>query len=104
MQGLIPALKSVFPNAEHRFCLRHIHENMRQQFSGLEYKEALWRCASVTTLSGFAKCMEHLKAMKKEAQEWLSKIPAEHWARSHFSGKCLFVFNKSGSIVDMYII
>lgn len=94
MWTFIPGLKTVFPNAEHKFCLRHIHENMKQQFSGLEYKEALWRCTYVTTVSGFEKCMQHLKALKKETHEWLSKIPAEHWEISHFSGNYLFVFKK----------
>nr|GEW36412.1 reverse transcriptase domain-containing protein [Tanacetum cinerariifolium] len=29
-KGIIPAIKIMFPNAEHRYCLRHIHENMKQ--------------------------------------------------------------------------
>ncbi|XP_076929368.1 protein FAR1-RELATED SEQUENCE 6-like [Bidens hawaiensis] len=33
-KGLIPALEKVFPRAEHRFCVRHIHENMKKQWRG----------------------------------------------------------------------
>ncbi|GJS12792.1 hypothetical protein Tco_0407264 [Tanacetum coccineum] len=31
--------------------------------------------------------MLELKTMNPKAHEWLNKIPAEHWARSHFSGR-----------------
>ncbi|GKC23920.1 heat stress transcription factor B-4-like protein [Tanacetum coccineum] len=29
-KGIIPAIKTVYQSAEHRYCLRHIHENMKQ--------------------------------------------------------------------------
>ncbi|GKC37848.1 hypothetical protein Tco_1050232 [Tanacetum coccineum] len=31
--------------------------------------------------------MLKLKTMNPKAHEWLNKIPADHWARSHFSGR-----------------
>ncbi|GJT78829.1 hypothetical protein Tco_1045554, partial [Tanacetum coccineum] len=31
-KGLIQAIASVFPSAKHRYCVRHIHENMKSQF------------------------------------------------------------------------
>ncbi|GJR19035.1 hypothetical protein Tco_0967562 [Tanacetum coccineum] len=37
----------------------------------LRYKNLLWRAASATNAT----------------HEWLNKIPAEHWVRSHFSGR-----------------
>ncbi|GJU82422.1 hypothetical protein Tco_1284787 [Tanacetum coccineum] len=35
----------------------------------------------------FEKCTLELKTMNPNEHEWLNKIPAEHWARSHFSGR-----------------
>ncbi|GKA46349.1 hypothetical protein Tco_0739232 [Tanacetum coccineum] len=32
--GLIQAIASVFPSAEHRYHVKHIHENMKSQFKG----------------------------------------------------------------------
>ncbi|GJR93508.1 hypothetical protein Tco_0265682 [Tanacetum coccineum] len=52
--------------AEHRSCLRHIHENMKKQWNGQAYKELLWRCASVTTVPYFDKAMQDLKDFNKE--------------------------------------
>ncbi|GJR90811.1 hypothetical protein Tco_0214822 [Tanacetum coccineum] len=54
--GIIPAIKIVFPSAEHRFCLRHIHENMKKRWCGQAYKDLLWRYASATSVKEFEKC------------------------------------------------
>ncbi|GJV08868.1 ribonuclease H-like domain-containing protein [Tanacetum coccineum] len=86
-KGIIPAIKTVYPSAEHRYCLRHIHENMKQGWCGQAYKDLLWRAASATNVRDFEKCMLELKTMNPKAHEWLNKIPAEHWARSYFSGR-----------------
>ena len=87
LQGIVQAMNEVFPSAEHRFCLRHIHENMKKQWNGLAYKQLLWKCATATTLTKFEGAMKELKELKVAAHDWLAKIPPEHWSRSHFSGK-----------------
>ncbi|GKB72459.1 mutator type transposase, partial [Tanacetum coccineum] len=86
-KGLIPALAQVFPCAEHRFCLRHIHENMKVQFRGDLYKELLWNCACATSMPYFEKHMDKLRKTDVKAYEWLNKIPPQHWSRAHFSGR-----------------
>ncbi|GJW27620.1 crooked neck-like protein 1 [Tanacetum coccineum] len=86
-KGIISAIKTVYPSAEHRYCLRHIHENIKHGWCGQAYKDLLWRAASATNVRDFEKCMLELKTMNPKAHEWLNKIPAEHWARSHFSGR-----------------
>nr|GEU96985.1 hypothetical protein [Tanacetum cinerariifolium] len=53
---------------------------------GQAYKDLLWRAASATNVRDFERCMLELKTMNPRAHEWLNKIPAEHWARSYFSG------------------
>ncbi|GJS37678.1 mutator type transposase [Tanacetum coccineum] len=40
-KGLIQAIARVFLNAEHRYCVRHIHENIKSRFKGGVYKEML---------------------------------------------------------------
>ncbi|KAK9061280.1 hypothetical protein SSX86_018460 [Deinandra increscens subsp. villosa] len=88
-KGLLPAMANVFPSAEHRYCLRHIHENFKGTFKGKEYKDMLWKAATSTTVVHFKRAMDVLKEFNTDAHEWLSKIPPEHWSRSHFSGRAL---------------
>ncbi|GJS01987.1 hypothetical protein Tco_0318495 [Tanacetum coccineum] len=85
--GIILAIKTVYPSTEHRYCLRHIHENIKQGWCRQAYKDLLWRATSATNVRDFEKCMLELKTMNPKAHEWLNKIPAEHWVRSHFLGR-----------------
>ncbi|GKA30416.1 mutator type transposase, partial [Tanacetum coccineum] len=52
-KGIISAIKTVYPNAEHRYCLRHIHEKMKQGWCGQAYKDLLWRSASAINVRDF---------------------------------------------------
>lgn len=86
MQGIVQAVEYVLPSAEHRFCVRHIHENMKLRWKGQAYKNMLWKCATATTRQEFDKSMEDLKRFNQDAYLWLAKIPPKQWSRSHFSG------------------
>ncbi|GJX12395.1 hypothetical protein Tco_0204153 [Tanacetum coccineum] len=83
--GIIPAIANLFPNAEHRYCVKHIHENFKKDWKGEAYKLLLWRAAKATTIPDFQLAMEELKEFNNEAYEWLNAIPPQHWTRSHFS-------------------
>ncbi|GJW47535.1 heat stress transcription factor B-4-like protein [Tanacetum coccineum] len=70
------------PNSNFTFI-----SDRQKGWCGQAYKDLLWRAASATNVRDFEKCMLKLKTMNPKAHEWLNKIPAEHWARSHFSGR-----------------
>ncbi|KAI3747159.1 hypothetical protein L6452_09607 [Arctium lappa] len=87
-KGILPAIEKLFPCAEHRFCLRHIHENMKQQWKGKAYKDLIWKCATTTTVPQFQTAMDELKNFNQDCYAWLNQIPPQHWSRSHFTGRC----------------
>ncbi|GJT24799.1 mutator type transposase [Tanacetum coccineum] len=65
-KGIIPTIKTVYPSAEHRYCLRHIHENMKQGLCVQAYKDLFRRAASATNVRDFEKyCCIALKATCK---------------------------------------
>ena len=41
LQGLIPAIETIFPTMEHRYCVKHIYNNFKVDHKGLELKDAL---------------------------------------------------------------
>nr|GEV34473.1 hypothetical protein [Tanacetum cinerariifolium] len=73
------------PNSNFTFI-----NDRKKGWCGQAYKDLLWRAASATNVRDFEKCMLELKTMNPKAHEWLNKIPAEHWARSHFLGRAKF--------------
>ena len=85
-KGIQGAVSKLFPQAEHRFCLRHIHENMKIKWRGEEFKDCLWKAATASTVPQFSIAMEELRQLNNATYEWIKKIPPKHWARSHFSG------------------
>ncbi|CAI9280018.1 unnamed protein product [Lactuca saligna] len=85
--SLHTAVEQLFPNVEHRYCIRHIYDNIRKRWRQTEYRDHLWRCASATTIPEFEHLMKEFSQYDKEACEWLNQIPPKHWARSHFSGR-----------------
>ncbi|XP_076955553.1 uncharacterized protein LOC143630419 [Bidens hawaiensis] len=86
-KGIILALEDVFPRAEHRFCLRHIQENMKSRWRGQLFKNLLMRCAFATSIPYFEKAMKAVYNKDKSLHDWLKQIPPKHWSRAHFSGR-----------------
>ncbi|GJZ61404.1 hypothetical protein Tco_0617541 [Tanacetum coccineum] len=70
-----------------RFCVKHIHENMKLQFRGSAYKDMIWKANKTNTLVDLNKKMDELKSYNSAAYDWLIKIPAEQWSISYFSGR-----------------
>lgn len=48
-QGLLDAFAQVMPNADTRYCCRHIWSNFKNKFPGTVYKEHFWKAARSTT-------------------------------------------------------
>nr|XP_043633429.1 uncharacterized protein LOC122604617 [Erigeron canadensis] len=86
-KGLVPAIAKLFPVAEHRFCLRHIYENMSRTFRGEIIRDLLWKCAISTTEQDFEAAMEELRQQNEGAYNYLKAVPPHHWSRAHFSGR-----------------
>ncbi|KAL0451711.1 UNVERIFIED_CONTAM: hypothetical protein Slati_1149200 [Sesamum latifolium] len=95
-KGLIPAFESIFPCCDNRFCVRHLHGNMKRAgFKGVAHKKLLWKAAMSTTLADFEQSMKELGTVDKNALEWLSDKSPVHWSRSHFNPypKCDILLN-----------
>ncbi|XP_073152770.1 uncharacterized protein [Henckelia pumila] len=106
-KGLIPAFKSLFPDAENRFCVRHLHSNMKTDgFRGPAVKNSLWATAKAKTVADFRRKMEELKEIDEKAYEWLANKPVQHWYRSHFTTfpKCDILLNNMCECFNRYIL
>lgn len=87
-KGLIQAFDAVFPGADHRFCVRHLHENFKLAgYRGLSFKTALWRAAQASTPGEWKVMMDQLKVLNESAWKWLMSKPAKEWSKSHFNEK-----------------
>lgn len=78
-------LKSLMPKSEHRLCVKHMYDNYKVVFKGLEYKKKLWSAAWATTKKTWEVHMTKLKEMDQTAYDWVMKHDPYTWSRSHFS-------------------
>ena len=70
---------------EHRYCVKHIYNNIKVNHMGMELKSVLWRYVGTTSVREFEKGVEHLKSLDEEAWKYLADIEHARWTRSHFS-------------------
>ena len=74
------AVKKVFPNSRHRFCLRHILNELPEKLAGMEKKDEVISTFStlaydsVTTLDFDKEWQEMTHQFQLEGNEWLSKL------------------------------
>lgn len=83
-KGLINALEVVVPNAEHRFCVMHLYQNMNKEFKGVALRQLLWKSARATTEWELNLHMNKMKEIASKCHEWLMAKPKSQWTRSAF--------------------
>ena len=105
-KGLIPAVQQVFPDSEHRFCVRHLYSNFQEKFKGEVLKNQLWSCARSSFVQQWNMNMEKMKALDEAAFKWLEKMPPNTWVRAFFSEfpKCDILLNNNREVFNNYIL
>ncbi|BBN69686.1 hypothetical protein Prudu_1103S000100 [Prunus dulcis] len=73
-KGLGNALHALMPNAEHRHCVRHLHNNFKLAgHTGAAFKQRLWAAARATTIPVFEAEMEQMLGQSQAAYKWLQE-------------------------------
>jgi hypothetical protein len=105
-QGLIPAVKQVFPESEHRFCVRHLYGNFQEKFKGETLKKQLWACARSSSEIQFNIMMGRMKELNLDAWKWLDKMEPNTWVRAYFSEfpKSDILLNNNCEVFNKYIL
>ncbi|XP_027171686.1 uncharacterized protein LOC113771285 [Coffea eugenioides] len=67
-KGIIQACETVFPGADYRFCVKHMHSNMAAAgFKGTAMRQALWKAVKATTHAQFIGRMEAIAELDVDA-------------------------------------
>jgi hypothetical protein len=81
--------------AQHRFYVRHLHQNFAKHWKGDIFKNKLWQIARATCDLDLQKFMEEMKALDKDAFEYLNAIDPKQWCKAFFEElpKCDLLLN-----------
>jgi len=105
-KGLIPAVQQVFPDSEHRFCVRHLYSNFQMHFKGENLKNQLWACARSSNVVQWNKNMKMMRELDSVGHKWLQQMPPQTWVRAFFStySKCDILLNNNCEVFNKYIL
>ncbi|CAL2270227.1 unnamed protein product [Prunus armeniaca] len=95
-KGSIDAVGDMFPNSEHRHCLKHLHANfILAGHRGLILKQHMEATARSTTIPWFQVEMKKFQDLSGPAFDWLSRLDSMQWCRFHFKthSKCDILLN-----------
>ncbi|XP_016185857.1 uncharacterized protein LOC107627537 [Arachis ipaensis] len=73
--GLLQAFEEVIPGVDNRYCVRHLYNNFRKKFPGLELKNQMWQCAKSTHWKDWEKEMKSPRIMNEGEFRHLNNIP-----------------------------
>ncbi|GJZ93879.1 mutator type transposase [Tanacetum coccineum] len=79
-KGLLPIIAKLFPSVEHRFCVRHINENMNLTWKGGDYKEMLWRKWKISSIP----CKHVIAAIHDMADNCMDVGTPEDWVHESY--------------------
>lgn len=96
----------MFPDSEHRFCVRHLYANFQEKFKGEILKKQLWACARSSSVAQWTRNMEKMKGLNVDAYKWLEKMPPNTWTRAYFSEfpKCDILLNNNCEVFNNNIL
>ncbi|GJW59086.1 RNA-directed DNA polymerase [Tanacetum coccineum] len=72
------------PNAEHKQCARHIYENFKKQYPGLEFRKLFWAASKASYPQLFNKIMDKIKSANPNAHKFLMDKNPKSWSRAFF--------------------
>ncbi|KAL0428376.1 UNVERIFIED_CONTAM: protein FAR-RED IMPAIRED RESPONSE 1 [Sesamum latifolium] len=68
-KGLLEAVSNLAPNAEHRFCLRHMYNNFKGKFKGVELKKLFWEQPIIDMFESIRRKLMSRIQVKREGME-----------------------------------
>lgn len=75
----------IWPDAEHRFCVRHMYQNFHKLHKGEQLKNNLWATARAINNPTYIKAMENMKADSVGAYRWVEKWSPRTWIKAFFN-------------------
>ncbi|XP_071705825.1 uncharacterized protein [Rutidosis leptorrhynchoides] len=93
-KGLKESLPEIFgPACFHAYCLGYVAKKLNKDLTGHFSHDArrlmvedLYNAAYASTLTGFTKYMDNIKAISLEAYNWVLNIDTQHWANMFIGG------------------
>ncbi|WVZ93287.1 hypothetical protein U9M48_039281 [Paspalum notatum var. saurae] len=81
-KGILKAVQTWLPNAEHRNCARHIYANWRKKHKKKEFQKIFWKCAKASCISIFNTARAELAEKTPVGAQDIMNTSPHHWSRA----------------------
>ena len=81
-------MKKVFPDSEHRNCVRHIYQNFHKVHQGEQLKNDLWAIARSTNEAAYTRNMDKMRDHNFAAFNWVENLSPRTWIKAFFDPFC----------------
>jgi hypothetical protein len=104
-KGLDAAITEVFPNIEHRECMRHLWSNFKKYFRGEVYDKRMWRAARAYKSHKFEYHWNKIVEADPTVVTYMNLHHNNKWSRSMFSNevKCDYINNNLSESFNSWI-
>ncbi|KAJ9552716.1 hypothetical protein OSB04_016761 [Centaurea solstitialis] len=104
-KGLEVAITQVYPNVEHRECMRHLYSNFKKHFRGDFFMLKLWGAANTYNVSKHDRLLNEIASVRGEAIAYLNENHKKIWSRSKFGTevKCDYITNNISETFNSWI-
>ncbi|CAH1452956.1 unnamed protein product [Lactuca virosa] len=94
-KGLEVAITQVYPNVEHRECIRHLYSNFKKHYRGDYFMTKLWGAAKTYSVSKHDRLLNEIASVREDAILYLNENHKKIWSRSKFGTivKCDYITN-----------
>ncbi|XP_028550332.1 uncharacterized protein LOC114579560 isoform X2 [Dendrobium catenatum] len=86
-KGLAEAIKLIFPNAEHRVCMRHLWKNIKKLFrceDGIKLQNLVWTASNTYNLNVWHMKLEEIFKISSQVYAYLNSLSCK-WSKATFS-------------------
>nr|XP_043638083.1 uncharacterized protein LOC122609088 [Erigeron canadensis] len=104
-KGLEVAIMHVYPNVEHRECIRHLYSNFKKHFRGDFFYSNLWGAVLTYHSSEHDRFMKQIAGLRENAITYLTQNHNKIWSRSKFGtiSKCDYITNNISEAFNSWI-
>ncbi|XP_052624769.1 uncharacterized protein LOC111907821 [Lactuca sativa] len=104
-KGLEVAITEVYPNIDHRECIRHLCSNFKKHFRGDFYMRKLWNAANTYSISKHDRLLNEIATIRRDAISYLNQNHRKIWSRSKFCtlAKCDYITNNISETFNSWV-
>nr|XP_043623589.1 uncharacterized protein LOC122595313 [Erigeron canadensis] len=104
-KGLEVAITQVYPNIEHRECIRHLYSNLKRHFHDDFFYFKLWGAAIAYCVNDHDRLLDEIDVVRKEAITYLNDNHNKIWSRCKFgtTSKCDYITNNISESFNSWV-